>query len=61
MDGLLDKWMIGFEVKENLEKASHMQKLEKAFCVFLIDLFYSYVFDTQPSSHPTIQSPMGRQ
>ena len=61
MDGLLDEWMIGFEFKENLKGLSCMQKTEKSFCEFITELFYAYVFDTQPSSNPFIQPSMGRQ
>jgi hypothetical protein len=60
MDGLLDEWMIGFEFKENLKGLYCMQKTEKSFCEFITGLFYAYVFDTQPSSNPSIQSSMGR-
>ncbi|MFA6291327.1 MAG: hypothetical protein WC637_06060 [Victivallales bacterium] len=61
MDGWLDEWMIGFEFKENLKGLSYMKKTKKLFCEFITGLFYAYVFDTQPSSNPFIQSSMGRQ
>jgi hypothetical protein len=59
MAGLLDEWMIGFEFKENLKRLSCMQKTEKSFCEFITGLFYAYIFDTQPSINPFIQSSMG--
>jgi hypothetical protein len=61
MGGLLDEWMIGVEFKENLKRRSSMQKTEKSFCKFITGLFYPYVFDTQASSNPFIQSSMGQQ
>jgi hypothetical protein len=56
----MDEWMNGFEFKENLKGLYCMQKTEKSFCGFITGLFYAYVFDTQPSSNPFIQSSMGR-
>jgi hypothetical protein len=53
--------MIGVEFKENLKRRSSMQKTEKSFCKFITGLFYPYVFDTQASSNPFIQSSMGQQ
>jgi hypothetical protein len=41
---------------ENLKGLYCMQKTEKSFCEFIAGLFYAYVFDTQPSNHPIIQS-----
>ena len=61
MDGLLDEWIIGFEFKEDLNGLSCMQKTEKSFCELITGLFNAYVFDTQPSCNPFIQSSMGWQ
>jgi hypothetical protein len=71
MDGLLDEWMTGFELKGKQRMLSYTQIIEKAFRIFFTGLFYSYVSDTQPSStsrrsfftkagNPFIQSSMGR-
>jgi hypothetical protein len=54
----MDEWMNGFELKEKQRMISCTQILEKGICDFLTGLLYSYVFDTQSSSHPLIQSSM---
>jgi hypothetical protein len=56
MDGLLDDWMIGFEIKAMQEFRREMRIMEKAFRIIYSGYFGSYVFDTQTSSHPVIQS-----
>ncbi len=60
MDGLLDEWMTGFELKGKQRMLFYTQIIEKGISDFFTGLFYSYVFDTQASSHPFIQSSMGR-
>jgi hypothetical protein len=60
MDGLLDGWMTGYELKGKQRMLSYTQIIGKGISDFLTGLFYSYVSDTQPSRHPFIQSSMGR-
>ncbi|HCE45216.1 MAG TPA: hypothetical protein DET40_16880 [Lentisphaeria bacterium] len=61
MDGLLDEWMIGFEFKITQKSWRYTRIIRKAFRIIYLGCFWSYVFDTQPSINPVIQSSMGRQ
>jgi hypothetical protein len=60
MDGLLDEWMNGVELKGKQRMLSYTQIIGKGILDFFTGLFYSYISDTQPSSNPFIQSSMGR-
>jgi hypothetical protein len=53
--------MIGFELKGKQGMLSYTQNYWKRHSDFLAGFFYSYVSDTQPSSHPFIQSSMAKQ
>jgi len=58
MDGLLDGWIIGFELKGKQRMLSYSEIIEKGISDFFIELFYYYLSNTQTSSHPFIQSSM---
>jgi hypothetical protein len=52
--------MTGFKFKVKQRMLFYKQIIENGISDFFTGLFYSYVFDTQASSHPFIQSSMGR-
>jgi hypothetical protein len=60
-DGWIVGWMTGFEHKGKQRMLSYTKIIGKGISDFLTGLFYSYVSVTQPSSHPLIQSSMGRE